>query len=159
MIAQNLKEILGLYEMAYSAIIQLSDSKNTDNIEYAEILKENIIDSIVCIIHGSMYDDQPGMAPDRALLVRDHFPKIQSFIKKATNTQYNPTIEFVRECLALLTDMYTPNIIKDTSILDKELVLEMIRILNKNVNHRGVQSVLSYAYKNLLKINPSQIPS
>lgn len=58
LIIKFIKNILELYEMGYQAILQLSESKINDNIEYAEILKESIVDSLVCVIHGAIYSDE-----------------------------------------------------------------------------------------------------
>lgn len=58
MIIANIGEIFRLYEMAYLAVKTLYDTKQPENIEYSEILKENLIDSLVCIIHGAVYSDE-----------------------------------------------------------------------------------------------------
>ena len=106
---QNIAQIFGLYEMAYDAIIgnhnfftikitiiALSDTRQPENVEYAECLKENIVDSMTCIVHGALYAEVVANNPQNQMLmnghVKNHFPKLQTFIENATKRQYNPTI-------------------------------------------------------------------
>lgn len=150
LIVQNMKDILSLYEIAYEAIIVLSDSNVPDNLEYAEVLKENIIDSIVCIVHGALYNDESGMNMEKLNLIKIHFPKLQEFIQKATSRKYNPTIDFVKDCLALLTDIYAPPLREGGVYLNKELITDMIKTLQPHMSQVGVQQSVQYANFNLL---------
>lgn len=151
LIITNLRDILQLYEMAYDAIATLSDSNIIDNVEYAEILKEHIVDSMVCIIHGAIYSEEAAGGLDQIMtLMRDHFPKMQIFISTATRREHNPTIEFVRDCLALITDMYTNQIKRMGVPLDRALVNNLIEMLASHSQKAQVEQVINYARANLI---------
>lgn len=156
LIIQNIAQIFNLYEMAYDAIIALSDTKQPENIEYAECLKENIIDSMVCIVHGALYADIVVNNQEAQHIthqhVKNHFPKLQTFIENATKRQYNPTIDFVSNCLGLLADIYGPDLARSGGVFVKQdLINNLIGVLKPHAQSSPqVNQIIDWTQRTLV---------
>jgi hypothetical protein len=59
--------------------------KDADSQEYAEQLKEKLVESYICFVHcfgGTEHSN----------LLLDHFPNLFGFLMKVSNTELNPTV-------------------------------------------------------------------
>ena len=75
-----------VYNLGFVAAVQLQDSNNRDNQDYAEQLKENLIESYTCFVH-SMQDIPE--CKDKIFL---HLQTVVQFIEKTCDESLNPTI-------------------------------------------------------------------
>jgi len=138
--------------MGYQAITQLAQSKIQDNIDYSEVLKESIVDSLVCVIHGSIYSAEADVTMETVMLLyKEHWSKLQLFISEACERKHNPTVDFVKDCLAMLTDLYNSRLKEMGVRLDKTLVMNMMTMLEGHKHKTEVQQIVDYASQHLIQ--------
>jgi len=79
-----LDDLMKIYAMAYSAVLLLGQ-QDSDQQEYAESLKEKLIESFICITHGLNSKSQ-----EMSLI--KHLPTLMQFITTSCDKKLNPTV-------------------------------------------------------------------
>lgn len=93
-----LENFLSLLNLGSMAVLELSSSPEPENLEYADLLKEKIIEGYTCTLN--IIQDYPS---DQ--FFRQCIPGIVSFIEQSTHINLHPTIDYIRLCLNLIGDI------------------------------------------------------
>lgn len=102
-ILKKFKQMLHIINNAFSAVVILQDDKSKENQEFCDALKETLVELLLCIVHGIHYNENA--LPSQEFL-KSFFPTIIEFGEKTTKAEYNPTIEYLRDFMMLVTDFY-----------------------------------------------------
>ena len=133
----NLKKILNLLEMAFSAVLQLQQIKDPENVQYTESLKETLIDMMLCIIHGIYYKEN--ITPQTQML-QEFLPKVVEFARLTTDENINPRMNYNRDVLMLLMDIYLKD--KNPNLVDYNLMIRLYSNLNSYNHIPDIQETL-----------------
>lgn len=113
-ILKKFNEMLNIINNAFAAVIILQEDPNKENQEFCDALKETLVELLLCIVHGVHYNENE--LPCQELL-RGYFPRIIEFGEKTTKEQYNPTVEYLRDYMMLVTDFYMKEEMRNLSEL------------------------------------------
>lgn len=69
-------DIIALFDLGFAAAYELSQSKDQDAVDYSERLKENLIESYMCAIHGLSVEDNRGQTLITDLNLIRHIPNV-----------------------------------------------------------------------------------
>ena len=89
---KHLKRVMDLIFISCQGVFSIAD------INYAESLQDAIVETLMCIIHGS---EHPNFSEELAQYM--HY--ITEFIKLTTDKSKRPKLEYVQQCLMLLADI------------------------------------------------------
>ena len=78
--------------MSCSGVFSIADSN------YAEALQDSIIETLMCMIHGTDNMEIP-------VLLSENMPFIVEFVKMTTEKSKKPKLEYVQSCLMFLGDV------------------------------------------------------
>lgn len=134
---EELQQIIVTLEMALEAVLTLQKSEEQENQEYADALKEVVMDCYLCIIHGIYYDTNTVDA-----ILENAFKNLVSFIRLTVASELNPTIDYLRSCLGCLVDIFCKH--NDYVLVDRELVQNIYGLLSKLSHVPGIAEVLAY---------------
>ena len=59
--------------------------KDSDSLDYAEQLKEKLVESYICLVHCFG-------GTEHANLISDQFPSLFAFLMKVSSNELNPTV-------------------------------------------------------------------
>jgi len=79
-----LENLMAIYDMAFDAVVML-EMQDNDNEDYAEALKERLIESYTCVLHGT--------SASKSLI--KHLPRLMKFISQTCNKSLNPTVVLI----------------------------------------------------------------
>jgi len=131
-------EILKIYNMALEAAIQPPSTQHPELTDYLEQLRDVVLESYVCFVHAIEE------SPKQNDLI-NHLPNIIEFLKKTCNEVFNPTVDFLRNALALITDVGHFFGEKVRNLVKTEFTITLINILNKFSRIEENQKIISYA--------------
>ena len=140
----NLEKILNLLEMAFSAVLQLQQIQDQENIQYTESLKETLIDMMLCIIHGIYYQD---VDTPQTQMLREFLPKVVEFARLTTDKQVNPRMSYNRDVMILLMDIYLKD--RNPNLVNHNLLVGLYRDLSVYNNNPEIQETLNEVKKYL----------
>lgn len=104
--AAHREEIIGVIDLGFQGVVDLQNNNSTDDFEYAEQLKESVIDFYECV-SASVIDVKSGCQ-----LFREHYKKLVWFVVLTTKREFNPIVDYLKSCMFLLYDTancYTNN--------------------------------------------------
>lgn len=90
--------------MCCSAALQMAET----DFGYSELLKDNIIEALMCIVHGlNSHKNVDQQIPA-------FISQIFNFSALSCNKKYKPTVAYVKKCLLLLADLakFYPSVVK-----------------------------------------------
>ncbi|EAR88045.3 importin-beta amine-terminal domain protein (macronuclear) [Tetrahymena thermophila SB210] len=93
-----LENLVKIFDIGFTAAVELSRSDQQDIQDYSEQLKEKLIESYTCVLHG-INDTQQNPT------FFNHCPKLVEFITLTCDKNLHPTVDYVRNCLTLLVDI------------------------------------------------------
>ena len=112
-ILQRFEEILTLIRNAFTAVIILQDKPGGQ--EFSDALKETLIEFLLCIVHGIYFLEQD--LPPK-MMFKEFFPAVIDFGQKTTKVEYNPTLEYLRDFMMLITDYFMKENLNNIQNLD-----------------------------------------
>eukprot|EP00331_Platyophrya_macrostoma_P035687 CAMPEP_0176440746 /NCGR_PEP_ID=MMETSP0127-20121128/20763_1 /TAXON_ID=938130 /ORGANISM="Platyophrya macrostoma, Strain WH" /LENGTH=849 /DNA_ID=CAMNT_0017825347 /DNA_START=37 /DNA_END=2586 /DNA_ORIENTATION=- len=137
LIASYFLDLLKIYDIALEYGIKSPEQLSPEWQEYLETLRESFLESFTCFVHGIEESDK-----SRELF--QYLPKVLTFLKQTCNKLYNPTLEYLKNALALLADIGNFYGNDARQIIDFQFVDELIKILRK-AQGRGVDVIIEYA--------------
>lgn len=140
-------EIIKVFNLGFVAAVSLQgQNQSSDNQDYGEQLKENLIESYTCFLHAMQ--DIP-IAKEKVLA---HLPTVVQFIEKTCEESLNPTIDFIRMCLTLIADI--ANFYKDTAtaLVKTNFSQKLIHNLNKFNYIKENKETVQFAVQTLSKL-------
>lgn len=143
---EQLQDVVSTLEMAFDAVLVLQRSNDPEYVEYADSLKETVLDCYLCIIHGIYYETKVADG-----ILENAFKKLTDFIRSTVASELNPKIDYLKNCLNLMVDIYGRN--KNFDVVDRNLVQGVYEILDKVRHVTGIDETLSYAFASCLSQN------
>ena len=133
-----LDRIVALLELAFSAVVELQVLQTKDDQKYCRLLRETLMETVLSIIHNIYYKSQDNT---QIGIIQNFLPKVIQFAKLTTVPQVNPDVEYIREMLILLVDIY----IKDNNpnMIDQQLILDLYTRLTQFAQMTQVQNTLA----------------
>lgn len=113
---KHLKRVTDLILMSCEGVLSIPD------INYAEILQESIIETLMCIFHGVGENYLKPILPT-------FLPFVLEFIKLTTEKTRHPKLDYVKESLMLLADIsqiypeFKPKLMEAGFIPDRAAIL------------------------------------
>lgn len=142
---QYIAKVIEVIDLGFDGVIMLQQG-SMDDLEYAEHLKESVIDFYECVT--APLNDTKSVSPE----LRQHFPKLVRFVILTTKRDLNPTLEYLIQCMYLvldcancyLNDRSQPRqqIMAEVNKPEVKEILEMLRIYQ---NTKEVKDMLNYA--------------
>lgn len=83
---------MGLMVVSCQGVLSISD------LNYAEILQESIIETLMCLVHGINDESFVRVLPE-------YMPFITEFVNRTTEKGRRPKLEYVQQGLMLLADI------------------------------------------------------
>jgi importin subunit beta-1 len=131
-------DILKIYNLALEAAIQPPTTLNPEMTDYLEQLRDVVLESYVCFVHATEE------SPRQNDLIK-HLPTIIDFLKKTCNQTFNPTVDFLRNALALITDIGHFFGASVRNLVKTDFTIELINILNNFSKFEENQKIIQYA--------------
>lgn len=143
---RHLAETLNLAEMALQAVIHFQSSTQEDLAEYAEAFKETLIDFYLCLIHG-IYVKTNDCDP----LIETSMAKLIDFIGITSNSNLNPTLTYLNNCMGLIVDFYSKK--KSPSLINMDVLKELYKTLERfKLTYPEVQQTLDYVSRHFTSL-------
>ena len=89
---KHLARVMGLMVVSCQGVLSISD------LNYAEILQDAIIETLMCLVHG--INDESFMQ-----VLPEYMPFITEFVNRTTEKGRRPKLEYVQQGLMLLADI------------------------------------------------------
>lgn len=105
-IVRQMRELIRILEMAFSATISLLTSNNSDDRQYGVRLRDALVEIIMCIVHGIII--QPKYFEEKQL-VENFQPQINDFLKMTSQPSKEANLEYLCMVLMLLIDLNSSN--------------------------------------------------
>ena len=137
-IVPHFDHIIRITQMALMAVIHFMNSNNPEFVNYAESLKESLIDCYLCLTHAVYL---PMDIKDKEF--EDAFVKLQEFLKITCQRNLNPTIDYLRNCLGLIFDIFSKK--KNRNLLDVEFARYLYDFVAMYPKHQDVPQILEFA--------------
>jgi hypothetical protein len=137
-IIPNFLSILEIIDNAFKAVLIIQDEPNSENMEFADALKETLVEVLLCILHGIYLGNSD---PVCCKNFNDFFPRILEFGDKTTKKKYNPAIDYLKDFLMLVTDYMMEN--EGQVRGSNRLTTYLYDQLSRFRDNRDVQEVLS----------------
>ena len=118
-------DIHKLYFFAYDAITSSICSDSSNNFEYISCFKESVIESLTSIVFMIAENTTKLFGKVVVSLIQQHFPKFREFVIKTCSKEAMPTVEYIRDCIYLITDFTRAWPIDDNSVW--KVMNEMIK--------------------------------
>lgn len=96
---KHVNRVMKLLHLSCEGVLSIPD------LNYAEILQESIIETLMCIFHGITEDSIKNDIPTYLTMTLE-------FVRLTTEKSRHPKLDYVKECLMLLADI--SNIYPDT---------------------------------------------
>jgi len=141
LIINYLPQILAIYDMALEAGIKKPSDLTPEYQEYVEQLRDGFIESFICFMHG--VEESKKIAD-----LFQYLPKVITFLQSTCVKLYNPTIDYLRNSLALLADVAKFYGKASRAIIDTRFTSELIGILRKasgTKDQKSNQFIIEYA--------------
>eukprot|EP00828_Plagiopyla_frontata_P046284 TRINITY_DN8162_c0_g1_i1.p2 TRINITY_DN8162_c0_g1~~TRINITY_DN8162_c0_g1_i1.p2 ORF type:complete len:166 (-),score=34.71 TRINITY_DN8162_c0_g1_i1:118-615(-) len=137
LLQSHLSNILRVVDLAFIACIV--ESEKGSNNEYFEQMKEWLIQMYTCFVHGFSTNQQYKM------LLLPHLKNLFEFLSRVCVSQCNPTVEFLKDCLLLITDIakYYQQLVKQLVVT--QFVQDLIKMLSKFNQDEENKFAVSYA--------------
>lgn len=121
-----LQDIIKTLEMALEAVVYYQNNPQADTSEYPKVLKEIVVDCYLCVIHGIYLNDQLSHLDGP---LENAFRNFINFLKLSVRQEKNPTIEYLKNCLGCLVDIYGKKLNKE--LVDDDVIRYIVEILQK----------------------------
>jgi len=139
----QLANVLATLEMAQNAVLVLQSSSDPDSLNYGDSLKDVVLECHLCIVHGIYY-----LTNDMDAVFEPAFRKLVEFIAQTVTASANPTIDYLKNCLCLLVDIYSKN--HNGEIVSQQLVESIYTTLAQASHLPGVEEAMMYAKSNFM---------
>jgi len=132
------EDVLKIYNLAMEGALQLPANTNAEYTDYLEQLRDSVLESYICFVHA--VEDS---AKQDALI--QHLPLMIDFLKKTCNETFNPTVDFLRNALALIGDVGNFFGARVRDLIKTDFTFGLMQVLNKFAKFEENQKILSYA--------------
>jgi hypothetical protein len=131
------REIFKVNEQNLEVVVSLLSSDEKENRQTAEMLKESLIDCYLCLANG-VY---------KVSNIRNHefenfLPKLQEFCKITCQPSLDPSVDYIRNCISLIFDIYSKR--PNYNFIDVDLVRYLYDILKASRSLLEVSDTLEY---------------
>ena len=133
----QLPQILVILEMAFGAVIHLQMNPQKEEEFYVDSLKEILVDTMLVILQGT-YFGKENVA--HRPLVDQFLPKVIEFIRMRTCPMFDPGIDYLKDSLVLLLDIFLAN--REAKLVDKNLVLSIYTPLSDHRHDFDINQVI-----------------
>lgn len=130
--------VLKLIEFAVIAVIHFMKNDDPDSQNYADQLKECLIECYLCFTH-SIYLKMS--TKDKEFEAA--FQKLGNFLTFTCSKEANPSVHYLCTVLGLMLDVWTKS--KNTNLVDMQFVKYLMDVLNGYPRHPEVPQSLMYA--------------
>jgi len=137
--------LMEIYKMAMTAASASPAQANPDMIEYIEQLRENLLESYICFLHAVA--DSPN---SEELL--NYLPGVMNFLATTCTEEYNPSVDYIRNALALVSDVGFIYGNRVSQYVKSDLTVKLIGVLEKFPNNPENQNMVVYARKILQQL-------
>ena len=124
--AEFLQDIIKSLEMALEAVVYYQNNPQVDTSEYPRVLKEIVLDCYLCVIHGMYLNDEFNHLDGH---LENAFRNFIKFLKLSVHQEKNPTIEYLKNCLGCLVDIFGKKF--DKELVDDATIRYIVEILQK----------------------------
>jgi hypothetical protein len=130
-----LDPVMNVFVQAYQGAIVLTET----DFEYSESLKECLIGSTTCILHGINTEDKP--EPEFIKYIQGIF----EFVRLSCEKKCRPTVEYVKDSLMLLLDISNFFKKETRTLMRSPFILEMVNIMKLHNKEGQQNSTIEYA--------------
>lgn len=105
---------------------------------YSELLKDNIVEALMCIVHG--LNNDKGVSQQ----IPPFISQIFTFAALSCDKAYKPTVAYVKKCMLLLADLakFYPSVVKP--LKKNEFIEENLKILKNFNKNNEYTNIINY---------------
>ena len=130
---------MNMLMLACQASITMDDSEK----HYAETLRDTIIETLTCILHGCNFDETN---PYQELLT--YVENIFKFIEYTTDKSLQPKTNYLKSCIMWMADLSRIYKTKVQHLVRQRWVYGCLEMLKKHNKNQSFDRAIQYAKEN-----------
>jgi importin subunit beta-1 len=139
-------KVLALVGYAVAAVAHFMNSDDIESQNYAEQLKECLIECYLCFTHAIYLKTS---SKDREF--ETAFQELGSFLQFTCRRESNPSVHYLCTCLGLVLDVWTKT--KNPNLVDINFIKSIMEALSHYQRHPDVPQALMYGNSMMANLN------
>jgi len=132
--SRYLRRVMDIILLSIEGVFHITDSN------YAEILQESIVETLMCIYHG-----MSAQGTYKPLI--EYIPYIYQFVTFTTDKARRPKLDYVTDTIVLLTDIYSFYPQDTRFVIQQQFVIDRLDIMVRYNNDGHLTDKISFIKK------------